>query len=200
MSENSIGERIRIIRMKAGCSQKEFCSILDIPQSTLSSYETDKLQPTVATLISIAKKYHVSMDWLCGTEKYVPKYNTMGDVLSTVCELTEIEGLKIDFTIHDHLPDDIETETEKWFVQMTVYGNDPVNTRNMDFCKGIKQIANNISDLESYSISNETYQAEKERMKEYYRLPVEKKKYQELSREERMKKHIEWVKQHLDDN
>ena len=57
MSEVKFGERIRTIRKNAGCSQKEFCSVLDIPQSTLSAYETDRMQPTVATLINITIMY-----------------------------------------------------------------------------------------------------------------------------------------------
>lgn len=51
------------------CSQKEFCAVLDIPQSTLSAYETDRMQPTVSTLINIATKFNVSLDWLCGIDK-----------------------------------------------------------------------------------------------------------------------------------
>lgn len=71
------GERIRIIRKQTGYSQKEFCAMLDIPQSTLSAYETDRMQPTVTTLINIAVKCDVSMDWLCGLE---PK-ETQSDVI-----------------------------------------------------------------------------------------------------------------------
>lgn len=81
---------------------------------------------------------------------------------------------------------------------MTVYGNDSSNPHNAAFCKGIRQIADNISDLESYSISTETYETEKEKMKNYYSQPLTKKDFPELSREERQKKHIEWVKQHLE--
>lgn len=69
MAETKFGKRIRSIRQNAECSQKEFCAVLDIPQSTLSAYETDRMQPTVATLINIATKYNVSMDWLCGIDK-----------------------------------------------------------------------------------------------------------------------------------
>lgn len=199
MSEIKFGERIRTIRNNAGCSQKEFCSVLDIPQSTLSAYETDRMQPTVATLINIATKYNVSMDWLCGIEKSVPGFGTVGEALSAVYDLAEIEGLKIDFTINDHLPNDKETDSEKWSVQLTVYGNDSANPHNADFCNGVRQISDNISDLESYSISTETYQAEKERMRDYYNAPISKKDFPELSREERQAKHIEWVKQHLND-
>ncbi len=123
----------------------------------------------------------------------------MGDALSAVYDLAEVEGLKIDFKINDHLPNDTETATDKWFVQMTVYGNDNANPNNADFCNGIRQISENISDLESYSISNETYETEKARLKEYYSRPISRTVFPELSREERQKKHIEWVKQHLND-
>lgn len=69
MAETKFGKRIRSIRQNAECSQKEFCAVLDIPQSTLSAYETDRMQPTVSTLINIATKFNVSMDWLCGIDK-----------------------------------------------------------------------------------------------------------------------------------
>lgn len=197
--ELKFGERIREVRKNAGCSQKEFCALLDIPQSTLSAYETDRMQPTVASLVNIASKFNVSLDWLCGIEKTVSNFGTMGDALTAVYDLSEVEGLKIDFTINDRLPNDTETSDEKWFVQMTVYGNDSANHNNADFCNGVRQISENISDLESYSISNETYETEKARLKEYYSRPVSKKDFPELSREERQKKHIEWVKEHFND-
>lgn len=199
MSEIKFGERIRIVRKNAGCSQKEFCSLLDIPQSTLSAYETDRMQPTIVSLVNIATKFNVSLDWLCGIEKNVSSFGTVGEALCAIYELTEIEGLKIDFTINDHLPNDIETPSNRWFAAMTIYGNDSDNPCNADFCNGIRQISDNISDLHSYSIAKDTYETEKERMKSYYNQPVTKKDFPELSREERQKKHIEWVKQHLED-
>ncbi len=68
MAGVKLGERIRAIRKNAGCSQKEFCSRLGIPQSTLSAYETDRMQPTVATLIHIATEFNASIDWICGLD------------------------------------------------------------------------------------------------------------------------------------
>lgn len=199
MSELKFGERIRIVRKNAGCSQKEFCALLDIPQSTLSAYETDRMQPTVSSLVNIATTFNISLDWLCGIENTAPSFGTVGKALEAVYDLAEVDGLKIDFTINDNLPNDTETETERWFAQMTVYGNDAANPINADFCKGLRQIADNISDIESYSISSEMYKTEKEKMIGYYDRPITKKDFPELSREERQKKHIEWVKQHLDD-
>lgn len=68
-SDVMLGERIRTIRKNAGCTQKEFGELLNIPQSTLSAYETDRMQPTLLSLINIATKFNVSLDWLCGIEK-----------------------------------------------------------------------------------------------------------------------------------
>lgn len=72
LPERTFGERIRAVRKKDGYSQKEFSSLLDIPQSTLSAYETDKMHPTVFSLTKIATTFNVSLDWLCGVEKSLP--------------------------------------------------------------------------------------------------------------------------------
>lgn len=80
-----LGKRIRTVRKNAGCTQNEFCSLLGIPQSTLSAYETDRMQPTIASLVNIATKFNVSLDWLCGIKK-------AGDLSSDLsAALTEAE-------------------------------------------------------------------------------------------------------------
>lgn len=66
------GERIREVRRNSGYTQKEFGALLEIPQTTLSAYETDRMQPTIASLVAIAAKFDVSLDWLCGIETKIP--------------------------------------------------------------------------------------------------------------------------------
>lgn len=78
------GERIRLIRKKAKCNQKEFGAMLNIPQSTLSAYETDRMQPTVASLVNIATKFSVSLDWLCGIDDYVSPFEKEQELLEKV--------------------------------------------------------------------------------------------------------------------
>ncbi len=68
MSKIKIGKRIREVRENAGLNQKQFCAELEIPQSTLSAYETDRMLPTIVSLVNIATKFGVSLDWLCGIE------------------------------------------------------------------------------------------------------------------------------------
>lgn len=101
MEEVNFGERILTIRLNAGLSQIEFCSQLGIPQSTLSAYETDKMQPTVSTLIKLAAAYNVSMDWLCGIEKSTNQFIDSKEigkrikVLRLEHELTQTEFSKL---------------------------------------------------------------------------------------------------------
>ena len=88
MTGLGLGKRIREVREKTGLNQKEFCAELGIPQSTLSAYETDRMQPTVASLVNIAEKFNVSLDWLCGLEG-ANKYDNVPDDLNAA--LTEAE-------------------------------------------------------------------------------------------------------------
>ncbi len=83
------GKRIRAVRKNAGYSQKEFGSLLGIPQATLSAYETDRMQPTVSSLIRIAKKFNVSLDWLCGIKNPKKPDNTSAELNAVLTEAEE---------------------------------------------------------------------------------------------------------------
>lgn len=60
--------KIRDFRLKLGLSQREVSEKLNIPQTTLFSYETDTNEPNIQTLIKLADFYHVSLDELVGRE------------------------------------------------------------------------------------------------------------------------------------
>lgn len=51
----------------------------------------------------------------------------------------------------------------------------------------------NVSDLESYAISKDSYEREKETEINSCKLPLTQKKYDSLSRDERLKRHIEFI-------
>lgn len=96
---------------------------------------------------------------------------------------------------------DIEKEGEtddryRWWTRLTFYGNDRKFKYNGEVCDIIREVHENISDLESYSLSNESYESEKEKTLDDYSLPLTKKEFPELSREERIRKHIEYLKEH----
>ncbi len=121
MEELKFGERIRTIRKKAGYNQTEFCSLLDIPQSTLSAYETDRMQPTIVTLVNIATKFNVSLDWLCGIEKNADDHET-------ISVPSEIKG-SLDNIVQALY--DIRSAVNKVFVVFP----SPAAVRAMDVCE-----------------------------------------------------------------
>lgn len=70
----TLGERLKYIRnSKLKMTQKEFAEFIGIPQSSLSSYETNKTIPTTEIIILIAEKSNISLDWLCGLKTKVKK-------------------------------------------------------------------------------------------------------------------------------
>jgi transcriptional regulator with XRE-family HTH domain len=202
MKSSIFGERIKTLRLSLGKSQKEFAEYIGIPQPSMSAYENGKNNPTIEVLINIADKCNISIDWLCGRQSEIALSDTseVADFLYNLVETKEI-GCKIE--VHDHIENgsDIEEEGEtddryRWWTSLTFYGNDKRYECNSVMCQLIRKVHDNISDLESYSISNENYELEKKRTKEYYTLPLTKREFPELPREERIKKHIEYLKEH----
>ena len=66
MQESSISEKIKELRTDLKMNQKNFSAAIGIRQSTLSSYENGVVTPSNEVLLTIAQKFHVSLDWLFG--------------------------------------------------------------------------------------------------------------------------------------
>ncbi|MEG0900128.1 MAG: helix-turn-helix transcriptional regulator [Anaerovoracaceae bacterium] len=193
----TLGERIKSLRFTMGKSQKEFAEFLGIPQPSMSAYENGKNSPTIDVVMDIAEKCNVSMDWLCGRDekKQLASLSDVADFLyQLLCETNEI-GCEIE--VHDHLHNgmDIETPENRWYTQLKFYGNDPYSF-NGDLCGIIRKIKEANEDIISYSSTPESYDLEKKSVVDYYSLPLTKKKIPGLSRDERLKKHIEYLKEH----
>lgn len=58
--------RIRDLREDADRSQEEIASLLDISQQHYSMYETGKREIPVHHMVTLAKYYNVSLDYLAG--------------------------------------------------------------------------------------------------------------------------------------
>ncbi|KAF5076791.1 helix-turn-helix protein [anaerobic digester metagenome] len=192
-----LGEKIQLLRKNLGYTQKEFAEFLSIPQPSLSAYENDRNSPTTEVLINIATKCKVSLDWLCGistTENTKYHINEMSDLTELLYTFMELNEIGIDIEVNDRLPNDIETDEEKWYTKLTVYGNDKRFKYNSTLCKIITSIRDNLLDLETYAIDKEVYDMRKAKKKDYLKdLILTKKIFPDLSREERMKKYREWL-------
>jgi len=62
------GERIRELRTERGLSQQKIADILQIDRSNYSKYELGKLEPNNEMLVTLARFFNVSADYLLGLE------------------------------------------------------------------------------------------------------------------------------------
>lgn len=67
-----LSERLKELRRQRGYSQKAVSDLIHVVPSAIAAYETGERTPSVEKLISLAKLYHVSVDYLLGLEKSEP--------------------------------------------------------------------------------------------------------------------------------
>ena len=196
MSNNTVSERLKYLRSINKKTQKEFAEFLGIPQPSMSAYENGKNNPTIDVLIDIADKCNVSLDWLAGRSNCTFSLSSMRDFVLFMYELAMKKEIGFEIIVEDKLPNDIETDENKWNVKLVFYGNDKEHPFNADVCNILKELCDNLCDWESYSITKEQFDSMKNKSLEYYTLPLTQKEFEELSRDEILKKRIEYLKKH----
>ena len=63
---STLGERIKQLRIEQNLTQEEMAQKLNISKSAISLYETNTREPSISVLISLAKLFDVSADYLLG--------------------------------------------------------------------------------------------------------------------------------------
>jgi transcriptional regulator with XRE-family HTH domain len=100
-----IGERIRKIREARGLSQKEVATIIKMDQSQYSKLEKDKTDPSVSTLVKVAKALGIELSELFAQDlmRDVNSYDkSLMEKISLIDELDEDEKKSL-FKIIDGL-------------------------------------------------------------------------------------------------
>ncbi len=69
MYKEIIPLKLKEARLQAGYTQQQIAEILQIPQNTISRYETGERQPDFETLCKLIDFYEVNADWILGTGK-----------------------------------------------------------------------------------------------------------------------------------
>ena len=59
-------ERLRALREDSDYSQEKIAKLLNVGQRTYSDYERGKTRIPLEHMITLAKFYYVSMDYICG--------------------------------------------------------------------------------------------------------------------------------------
>ena len=193
--DNIFGERLKNLRtviMKK--TQKEFSEFMNIPQPTLSAYESGRNKPTVDVVITIAEKCNVSIDWLCGRDDQT-SINSLGDIMSFLFELYETKEFSCKTVVHDRVDIEETDETDdakRNWIQMMFYHcenrRNPDNIYSQDICSMIKKVSELHSRLVNYDYPQDYYDSEKKRLIENYEdFPVTKKDFSGISEEDRLK-------------
>ena len=196
MNNKTVSERLKYLRSINKKTQKEFAEFLGIPQPSMSAYENGKNNPTIDVLIDIADKCKVSLDWLAGRSDYTLGLSSMRDFVLFMYELSIKKEIGFEIIVEDKFPNnDIEINENKWNVKLVFYGNDKEHPFNADVCNILKELSDNLFDLESYSITKEQFDSMKNKSVDYYALPLTHKEFEKLSRDEIIKKRIEYLKE-----
>ncbi len=68
-----LSERIKELRLSRNLNQVQLGEALWVTKQTISNWENDNIQPSVAMLVKIAKYFGVSTDYLLGLDnnKYI---------------------------------------------------------------------------------------------------------------------------------
>ena len=59
-------KNLRILRIRAGLSQKQLAEIINVSQQSINKYENHEVEPTLETLGIIADFFNTSIDFLVG--------------------------------------------------------------------------------------------------------------------------------------
>ena len=63
-------ERLQQLRKEKGLKQSELATILNTTQRRISYMELGKVEPDLATLVSLSKYFEVTIDYLIGLKDY----------------------------------------------------------------------------------------------------------------------------------
>lgn len=64
------GERLREIRNEKHLKQTDIAEMLNVSGNTVHCWETDKQEPSMATLLKLSEILEVSLDYLFGKTDY----------------------------------------------------------------------------------------------------------------------------------
>ena len=181
--------RLAEARIKAGFqSQQLAAKRLGIPQQTYGNYEAGRSFPKEDVLSKIGVEFNVSLDWLFGLSQAKNNITTVADIVDFIFRLNDLNEIRFELEINNHLPGDLEADKEKWYTAIKFYGNDKEHPSNQEICLFLSSLEENRSSFESYFTSGEIYEIWKEKQVEYYSaLPLTKREYPELDTATRMK-------------
>lgn len=93
----TIGNRIKELRTSKNLTQEDIAKMVKVSKATISNYEKGKVSPPIELLIKLAKRYDVSIDWLCGlSNEEIPRLMSYGDAFFRLVEIDKVIGFSVE--------------------------------------------------------------------------------------------------------
>lgn len=91
-----LANRIKELRRSVNMTQREFAKEAGFTAATLSAYENGSKSPSLEIIMEIAKRFDVSIDWLCGlSEQKSNKINTFETYSDIINMLNQIQNIDL---------------------------------------------------------------------------------------------------------
>ena len=84
-----LGERIALLRRTKGLSQAELASRLGISASAMGMYEQSRREPSIQTVVALARELEVSTDFLLTGKSALPELDPLPQVLEFCVEAAD---------------------------------------------------------------------------------------------------------------
>lgn len=192
MQEKNFATQIKVLRKSLGMNQKEFAAKLGIRQSTLSSYENEAISPSTDMLITIAKEFNVSVDWLCGLTESKTTISTLSDIIGFLFEMEKIPELHFDINID-------KNDDHTIITGITFDSRDEKHKMNIDLCMFLSNYAEHRESFKSYFVGKDMYELWQKNQIEYYdKLPLTRREFDDLDPATRTQLRNELLRKKLD--
>ena len=189
-----IGLRIKEARKAAKLSQTELADMLGKTLRTVQKYESGEIEPSIATINSIAGALNVSPAELIGYQKQELRLDTLSDVLFVLNELNKKTGLRFDIDVRR------PPHYDEWTCAVRFNGNDAAAPYNADLCLFMERYAAECEKLETYWTDQASFDAWFERELAYYaNSRLTDKEVEVLSFRERIERRNELDRQMLEE-
>ena len=84
----NFGKKVKLLRKERGLTQKQLADMVGVAVSAISAYEAGNRYPTYSGLVSLARIFHVSTDYLLGIAN------------TRIVDVSGLEENEIDVIIH----------------------------------------------------------------------------------------------------
>lgn len=181
---NQIGLRIRAARKEKGINQSELASLLGKSLRTIQKYESGEIEVSIAMINEISKALGCESTFLIGYDSERKPLATLADVMSFLFQLDMIKEIGFDIDVKR------PPHHDGWECSIKFNGKNMSTEMNQDLCLFLEEFQKQRNQLQIYQTSFEKYEEWQEKTLAYYtNARLTEKGIEELSNEERIKKH-----------